>query len=130
MLSLFGCTGNGEKTKSQIPTNQAWAILKSNYDSLLETKKAKDDKKISKFHWNFLTDGIVKSSERIAQSLEGNDSNEAKILRDAAQKIIDLTNMYSEEINKGIEAKGDSTLKKSIEKDLSQVEVMIKNNKK
>jgi len=126
----FGCAGPEAKNERKIPTNQAWAMLKSNFESLLQTKEAKDNKKISRFHWNFLTEGIVNSSKRISQSLENDNSREAEILKDAAEKIITLTNMYSEEINKGKAAEDAPSVVQSIREDLDQAEMMIKNSQK
>ncbi|NLO89779.1 MAG: hypothetical protein GX088_05550 [Clostridia bacterium] len=128
ILSALGCTGSDGKKEPQISTNQAFSLLKGNLESLIQTNEAKENKSISKWHWNFLTEGVVNSSKRISKALENDPSEEAKILRDVAEKIVTLTSMYSEEINKGKPAEDAPSLLKEIQEDLDKVEEIIRNN--
>jgi len=94
-------SGTSDKKDENIDLVRAYIHLNNNFESLLQSREAKKNKKITTFDWNIFSASIKNGSKHVAEALEGNNTEVAKILRRVAQDIMSLVDEYNEEINSG-----------------------------
>lgn len=123
-IGTVGCSNPGGKSDEEITLIRAYTHLRNNYESLLQTREAKKNKKITTFDFNVLTASVKGGSERIRETLDGSTSEEADTLRRVADDLVKLADEYSAEVNSGKEP-DDELLKSRIAEGIEEVRIAL-----
>jgi len=126
LFSLISCSsGANDKKDENINLVRAYILLNNNFESLLQSREAKKNNKITRFDWNIFSASVKNGSKRVAEALEGNNTEVAKILRRVAQDIMTLVDEYNDEINSG-EKPDDELLVQRISQGLEEAKTILK----